>query len=250
MSTPKFPGNLTPTEDHIAKMVYQAMQAEFAARMQATAQLQTSLRELQGRFEALANRMAEVECSSYNGRLRPNISPPEKYNRASRQLVDQFIGQVKAAAKFKRFRDECQKILWVQLYLSGLALTWSHIIMTGDKDPVLNPQHFIWKAWLTDFQMTFGLCNLVQDALNHIAMLQQGSRSITDYCTMFFKLKGRLGASDANSKYIKDCFWKGLNAVAMEALVNMDFAMTEEARDILLYREGKLADMAARKKGQ
>ncbi|KAG6882883.1 hypothetical protein C0993_008799, partial [Termitomyces sp. T159_Od127] len=82
--------------------------------------------------------MAEVEHGSHGGGPRPNISPPKKYDGASRQLADQFISQVEAAAEFERFRDERQKILWVQSYLSGSALTWSHVITTGAEDLALN----------------------------------------------------------------------------------------------------------------
>ncbi|KAG6880910.1 hypothetical protein C0993_003694, partial [Termitomyces sp. T159_Od127] len=119
MSTPEFQGDPTPAEERIAKMVYEAMQADLAAQMQATAQLQAGLRDLQGGFEALAGKMAELERGGHGGGPRPNISPPEKYDGASRQLADQFISQVEAAAEFERFRDERQKILWAQSYLSG-----------------------------------------------------------------------------------------------------------------------------------
>ncbi|KAG6872058.1 hypothetical protein C0993_002485 [Termitomyces sp. T159_Od127] len=39
-----------------------------------------------------------------------------------------------------------------------------------------------------------------------------------------------------------------LNPAAMEALVHTDYQTVEEARDILLRREAKLVDMAARRK--
>lgn len=157
---------------------------------------------------------------------------------------------MEAAAEFEQFRNERQKVLWAQSYLSSSALAWSRVITTGADDPVLNPRRFLWAAWLNNFQAAFGLQDPAQDALNQIAMLQQGSKSITDYCMAFFELKGKLGPADANSEYIKDRFWKGLSTSAMEALVNTDFAMAENARDILLCKESKLADIAARKKGQ
>ncbi|KAG6867181.1 hypothetical protein C0993_005978 [Termitomyces sp. T159_Od127] len=85
---------------------------------------------------------------------------------------------------------------------------------------------------------TQGPCGLeYMDALTCISLLQQGSKSIMDYCMEFFKLKGKLECADVESKYMKDHFWKGLNAVAMEALVNMDFVMAEETWDNLLHRE-------------
>ncbi|KAH0581145.1 hypothetical protein H2248_012272 [Termitomyces sp. 'cryptogamus'] len=43
---------------------------------------------------------------------------------------------------------------------------------------------------------------------------------------------------------------KGGKHKVYEALINIDFAIVEEARDILLCREGKLVDMAARRKSQ
>lgn len=119
----------------------------------------------------------------------------------------------------------------------------------GADHPTMNLRRFEWDAWLADFKAAFGLCDPAQDVLNHIGTLQQGSKSITEYCTMFFELKGKLGPADANSEYIKDRFWKGLSAVAMEALVNMDFTTAEEARDILLCQESKLANIAAKNKG-
>ncbi|KAG6860535.1 hypothetical protein C0995_010106 [Termitomyces sp. Mi166 len=80
--------------------------------------------------------------------------------------------------------------------------------------------------------------DLAQDALTHLEQLQQGSRSITDYRTIFFELKGKLGQADAES----------LSPTVM-ALVNTDYKTAEKARDILLRRESKLADIAAKKKG-
>lgn len=50
------------------------------------------------------------------------------------------------------------------------------------------------------------MCDPAQDTLAHISQLQQGLKSITDYCTAFFELKGKLGHADAESKYIKDHF--------------------------------------------
>ncbi|KAG6894463.1 hypothetical protein C0993_011418, partial [Termitomyces sp. T159_Od127] len=120
--------------------------------------------------------------------------------------------------------------------------------MMGSNDEVLNPRHFQWVAWLADFRAAFGLRDLAQDVLNRIEVLQQGSKTITEYCTTFFELKGRLSPMDAASDYVKDRFWKGLNVAAMEALVNSDFNMVEQARDILLHREHRLTDLAAQRK--
>ncbi|KAG6895947.1 hypothetical protein C0992_011376 [Termitomyces sp. T32_za158] len=88
-----------------------------------------------------------------------------------------------------------------------------------------------------------------QDALNRIGVLQQGSKSITDYCTAFFKLKGKLSPRDAASDYVQDRFWKGLSAASMEALVHAEWETAEQARDFLLRKENRLADLAARRKG-
>lgn len=158
--------------------------------------------------------------------------------------MDQFAEQVKAAAKFKVFRDDQQKIVWAQSYLMGSAWQWSSIITTGLEDPELNLRCFHWDTWLADFWAVFCIRNPTQDALTCLDQLQQGSKSITNYCMTFFYLKGRLGHADVESEYVKDHFWKGLSAAAMEAL-----KMAEEAWDILLRCESKLADIAARKKG-
>lgn len=165
----------------------------------------------------------------------PRINPPEVYNGKLKQLADQFAEQVEVAAEFEVFRDEWQKIVWAQSYLMGSVRQWSAVITMGPEDWDLNPQRFNWAAWLADFKAAFCMHNQAQDVLNRIGQLQQGSRSITDYCTAFFKLKGRLGCVDAASNYIKDRFWKGLNTVAMEVLVNTDFQTVEEACDILLW---------------
>ncbi|KAG6883231.1 hypothetical protein C0993_007276, partial [Termitomyces sp. T159_Od127] len=105
-----------------------------------------------------------------------------------------------------------------------------------------------WAAWLADFRAAFGLQDLAQDALNHIAVLQQGFKTIMEYCTTFFELKGRLSPMDATSDYMKDRFWKGLNVAAMEALVNSDFDTVEQACNILLHREHRLTDLVVQRK--
>ncbi|KAG6863639.1 hypothetical protein C0993_010828 [Termitomyces sp. T159_Od127] len=153
MST-KTTGKPTSSEDRIVKMVFQALQAELSAQLQAISQLQARVGDIQGGLEALAGQIAvlealggqvtELERGSQGSSPRPHISPPDKYNGVSKQLADQFISQVEAAAKFERFRDERQKVLWAQLYLSGLALMWSCIIMTSVDNTALNP----WCFWL------------------------------------------------------------------------------------------------------
>ncbi|KAG6875697.1 hypothetical protein C0993_007957 [Termitomyces sp. T159_Od127] len=177
------------------------------------------------------------------------INSPEVYDSKSKQLTDQFAEQVKAAAEFETFQDERQKIVWVQSYLTGSAQQWSAVITTGSDDLEINPRRFRWVAWLTDFKAAFCMRDQVQDALTHIGQLTQGSKSITNYCMAFFELKGKLGQADANGEYVKDQFWKGLSAVSMEALVNTDYQTVEEAWDILLHCESKLADIATHRKG-
>ncbi|KAG6878324.1 hypothetical protein C0993_008502 [Termitomyces sp. T159_Od127] len=213
-------------------------------------QLQTSLAKVQGRLEALAACILRMELESHSSGPRPSMNPPEKYDRVSKSLVDQFISQVKAMAEFEAFHDKRQKILWAQLYLTGSALAWSHIITMGSNDLAANPWHFGWAVWLGNFRAAFSLRDLAQDALTQIGSLQQGSKTITEYCTAFFELKSKLGPADTNSKYVKDCFWKVSSVAAMEALMNTDFATAEEAWNILLCHDSKLADIAVRWKGQ
>lgn len=88
----------------------------------------------------------------------------------------------------------------------GLAQDWLSVITMGSDNPTVNPKHFWWQAWKEDFKMVFCIQDLVQDALACISQLQQGSRLIMDYCTMFFKLKGKLDRADADSEYMKDHF--------------------------------------------
>ncbi|KAG6895647.1 hypothetical protein C0993_009344 [Termitomyces sp. T159_Od127] len=246
MSTTGHPEEIaTPAlQKRIMEMMFQALQTKLAARIQAR------LVGVLDKLEALDMQMTSWERERHGSGPRPSINLPEKYDGVSKNLVDQFISQVEATAEFERFCDDRQKILWAQLYLTALALTWSRVITTGFEDPDLNPRHFVWTAWLVDFKAAFGLRDPVQDALNCIGVLQQGLRSIMEYCMVFFELKGRLGPSNANSEYVKDRFWKGLSTAAMEALVNTDFAMAKEAHNVLLRHESKLADIAAWRKGQ
>ncbi|KAG6867685.1 hypothetical protein C0993_012441, partial [Termitomyces sp. T159_Od127] len=137
--------------------------------------LAASILDMQGRLEALSARvmdMAQVGC--WTGQ-RPSISPPEKYDGVLKTLVDQFVCQVEAVAEFEVFQDDHQKILWAQLYLTGSAQAWSCVITTRLKDEALNPWCFQWVAWLVDFKAAFGMCKPVQDMLNGIMVLQQGS---------------------------------------------------------------------------
>ena len=139
-------------------------------------------------------------------RCQLRINVPKVYDGKLRPLADQFMQQIKVAAEFETFRNECQKILWAQSYLTRSAQDWSSVIMTGLDDPVANPKHFQWQAWRDNFRAAFCMHDLAQDALACLGQLQQGSKSIMDYCTMFLELKGKLGNVDMASKYIKDCF--------------------------------------------
>ncbi|KAG6879906.1 hypothetical protein C0992_009897 [Termitomyces sp. T32_za158] len=237
-----------PVNEQIANMVFQAMQPRMAAHMQAQddriAEILTRLLQL----KQAAQSPREAQPAQQLLRV-PRINPPEVYDGKSKQLADQFAQQVEAAAEFECFRDDRQKIVWAQSYLTGSARQWSAVITTGVDDPEINPRRFRWDAWLADFRAAFCTRDQAQDALTRIGQLQQGSKSITDYCTAFFELKGKLGPAEAEGEYVKDRFWKGLNAAAMEALVNTDYQTAEEARDILLRRESKLADLAVRRKG-
>ncbi|KAG6863850.1 hypothetical protein C0993_010145 [Termitomyces sp. T159_Od127] len=184
----------------IANMVLQAMQPQLAAHMQVQ----------DDRIKAILTWLLQLEQVA-----QELIHPPEVYNSKSKQLVDQFAQQVEAAAEFECFQDDWQKIVWVQLYLTGSAQQWSAVITTGVDD--------LDEAWLADFKAAFCTQDQVQDALTRIGQLQQGSKSITNYYIAFFKLKGKLRHVDAEGEYIKDHFWKGLNAAAMEVLVNTDY---------------------------
>ncbi|KAH0583099.1 hypothetical protein H2248_010985 [Termitomyces sp. 'cryptogamus'] len=235
-------GAMDPASARIADVVFQAVQTRLAAQFQAQ---DTKLAEVLARIAQLRRRRAWRRCLC----LKRRWSIQRVYDGKSKQLADQFVRQVEAAAEFEIFRDDRQKILWAQSYLSGSAQQWSSVVTMGLDDPVRNPRRFQWDAWVADFKASFCTRDQAQDALTRIGQLQQGSKSITDYCTAFFELKGRLGQADADSEYVKDRFWKGLTATSMEALVNTDFTTAEEARDILLRRESRLADIAARRKG-
>lgn len=123
------------------------------------------------------------------------------------------------------------------------------MITTGSDNPVVNLKRFQWQAWRDDFRAAFCMRDPAQNALACLEQLQQGSKSIMDYCTAFFKLKEKLSSADVVSEYVKNSFWKGLSLAAMEALVNTDYEMVEQARDILLQHESKLADITAKRKG-
>ncbi|KAG6887901.1 hypothetical protein C0995_011724 [Termitomyces sp. Mi166 len=118
----------------------------------------------------------------------------------------ELMAQIEAAMHFKMFKNNQQKILWVQLYLSGSAQNWSCVITTGVDNPEMNPRHFSWRAWPNNFKAGFCMQDPEQDMLTYIRELDQGLKSITDYCIAYFELKGKLGLADTNSKYVKNSF--------------------------------------------
>ncbi|KAG6860303.1 hypothetical protein C0995_012925 [Termitomyces sp. Mi166 len=213
-------------------MVFQALQNDLAA------QVQFSLTEFWAALDAVLVCITQlklmVDSSGWRG---PKVNPPEVYDGISKPLVDQYVHQVLAAAKFENFQNEEQKIVWAQSYLS---VNWFYVIMEGPGDSENNPCHFQWEAWLRDFKALYCTWELEQDALAWLGQLQQGSKSIIDYCKTFFELQKKLKEADAASEWVKDQFWKGLNAAAVKALMNMDDKMSEE--------ESKLADIAAKEK--
>ncbi|KAG6877372.1 hypothetical protein C0993_008115 [Termitomyces sp. T159_Od127] len=206
-TTPNAPKDTTMSlEGCITNMVFEALCTKLAA------QLQTGLGELRDKMEVLMAQITKFKGEDCRSGPRINISPPEKYNGAFKVLVEQFVHQIKVAAELEVFHNDWQKILWVQSYLMGSANAWSNVIMMGPDDSA------------------FGLWDPAQDVLNHIGVLQQGSKSIMD-------------------EYIKDHFWKGLGVATMELLVNTNYEMAEQAWDILLRQESKLANIAAWRKG-
>ncbi|KAG6876007.1 hypothetical protein C0993_006263 [Termitomyces sp. T159_Od127] len=142
----------TAANRRVAHMVFQAIQAQL------TAQLQASLDGIHKSLEGVYQRLTRLEQVALEPRAAghiPKINPPEVYDGKSKQLADQFTHQVEAAAEFELFRDDRQKIVWAQSYLSGLAQEWLYVITTGSGDPDLNPRRFQWDAWLADFWATF-----------------------------------------------------------------------------------------------
>ncbi|KAG6859679.1 hypothetical protein C0995_005786 [Termitomyces sp. Mi166 len=231
MTTPSTSENpmTTTLKERVAKMVFQALQNDLAA------QVQSSLTEFQADLDAVLVDITQFELMvDSSGWYGPKVNPPEVYNGKSKPLADQY--------------DEEQKIVWAQSYLSDSALNWFYVIMEGPGDSDSNLHCFQWEAWLGDFKALYCTWKLEQDMLAWLEQLQQSFKSITDYCATFFELKGKLREADAASEWVKDQFWKGLNAAAMKALMNMDYKTLEEVQNILLWWESKLADIAAKEK--
>ncbi|KAG6897440.1 hypothetical protein C0993_007508 [Termitomyces sp. T159_Od127] len=217
-------GTMDPASMRIADVMFQAVQTWLVAQFQAQdtklAEVLACIVQLEAAqapqglvmppmVQALLEQAMGVQVMQHVA-CAPRINPLEVYNSKSKPLADQFVQQVEAAAEFKMFQDNCQKILWAQSYLSGSAQQWSSVITMDLDDPAQNPCCFQWDAWVADFKASFCTRDQAQDALTWIRQLQQGSKSITDYCTAFFELKGRLGQANADSKYVKDRFWKSL----------------------------------------
>ncbi|KAG6859903.1 hypothetical protein C0995_002232 [Termitomyces sp. Mi166 len=232
---PKSTDTVSP-EKCIADMVFEAIKVEleqFTLNLESLRErmdgFKLGLDELQEGMDVAYDRLAQLECTSLELQKSCHMSKinlPEVYDGKSKALADQFTHQVEAVAEFENFCDECQKILWAQSYLTRSAQDWSCVIMTGAANPKLNPCQFEWTMCLMDFKAAFCMWNPVQDALTWIRQLQPGFK--VDY--------GLLER-------------KGLNSAAMEALVNTNYKTVEEAWNILLHRESKLVDIAAKKKG-
>ncbi|KAG6876163.1 hypothetical protein C0993_005237 [Termitomyces sp. T159_Od127] len=168
---------LPSLEEQIVSMVFMALQKDLASQVPVQIQassvniwmglkaLAASVLSTQGGLEALATCMADMEQGGCGMGLRPSISPPKKYERVSKLLVDQFVCQVKAAVEFRVFENNHQKILWTQSYLTGLVQAWLYIITLELNDKELNPRRFQWVAWLMDFKAAFGMWEPAQDAL-------------------------------------------------------------------------------------
>ncbi|KAG6875691.1 hypothetical protein C0992_002816 [Termitomyces sp. T32_za158] len=194
-----------PLSGQIMNIVLQTMQPQLAMHIQAQDDRIAAILTRLLKLEQAAQELREAHHTQQLLHI-PRINSPEVYDGKSKQLADQFAQQVEAAAKFECFQDNRQKIMWAQLYLMASAWQWSAVIMTGMDNPDINPQHFYWEAWLMDFRAAFYMWDQVQDMLTRIGQLQQGSKLITNYCTAFFKLKGKLGRADAEGKYVKDHF--------------------------------------------
>ncbi|KAG6839840.1 hypothetical protein H0H87_012781, partial [Tephrocybe sp. NHM501043] len=214
--------NTTP-EGRIAAAVFEALKKDLIS------EFDSQLMSLRTELATAITRVAQMELLPLSRTHSPKINPPEIYDGKSKVSADQYMCQVTAAAEFEIFCNDRQKVLWAQSYLTGSAHDWSCIITKGSSDPTLNPRRCQWDAWLEGFKATFCTQDPAQDALTCIGALQQGSKTITEYCTAFLELKGKLGKADAESEYVKDRFWKGLCTPAMETLVNTKYKTVEEA---------------------
>ncbi|KAH0583454.1 hypothetical protein H2248_009081 [Termitomyces sp. 'cryptogamus'] len=128
-----------------AGMVFQAMQTQLTMHMQAQEEGLSTVLVHMAHLKQTVQQLEQVVQGQEH----------EVYNGKSKQLADQFAEQVEAAVEFKVFRSNRQKIVWAQLYLTGLAHQWLSVITMGSEDPGANPRHFEWVAWLTDFRAAF-----------------------------------------------------------------------------------------------
>ena len=204
--------------------------------------LKGNLGEALSHVAALEAELLETRVRGTTPRL-PKVSPPPKFDRKPpKDLADHFVHQISNAAKFETFLSDEQKIIWAESFLTGQALSWSATITAFGK-PADNPACYDWTVWLRSFRETFCTWDAAADALRKLAALSQGSKSITQYCTEFKELSVRLSAADQCGKFVKERFWAGLNVAAKQALVTSDFKTINEAQDLLLCRESRLADI-------
>ncbi|KAG6869964.1 hypothetical protein C0993_005474, partial [Termitomyces sp. T159_Od127] len=86
MTTPSAP-DATAADQRVADMVFQAIQAQL------TAQLQASLDGIHKSLEGVYQRLTRLEQAALEPRAAgcvPKINPPEVYDGKSKQLADQF----------------------------------------------------------------------------------------------------------------------------------------------------------------
>jgi hypothetical protein len=244
-------------EQRLAQLVFQAISGQFQAQFDALRQdinsatadiqrlqtlgglLSTSLAAAQTRLDQeLANptsRGAQVPA--------PRVNPPTPFAGDDKKLADRFLRQVTTAAKFTSFESEEQQIAWAETFLTGQALDWSAVITSSAADP----RRTSWDLWVEAFRSVFCTRDAANEALTRLQGLTQGSKTISAYVTEFQELRSRLDVGDQGGAWIEKRFWDGLNTETMEALASSDYKTVEEAQEILLRREARLASLNARR---
>lgn len=218
-------------------------QGQFAELHQKLDDSQTEVAALRNELAALRNELAQRGPGTGTGRT-PKVNPPVVYDGKSKELADQFLHQISSAAKFQTFADDEQKILWAESFLSSQAHTWSATI-TSHGDPADNPRRYIWTDWVKGFTDAFCTRDPQTLAITRLGVLNQGTKTITAYCTEFRDLVTKLDKADQEGGWVRQRFWDGLNAMGKSSLVNTDYKTVEEAQDILLRREIRLGDVEA-----
>lgn len=246
-------------EQRLATEIYEAISARFKAQFEelrhdldiATDQVDGVRADLQRGLIATEGRLlAAINARPVQTTVRaPKVNAPAVYDGKSKELADQFVQQVSNAAKFEVFSDDEQRILWAQSFLSHQALAWSSVI-TSNGDAASNPRRYDWDLWLAAFKSAYCTRDAAADALQRLGALSQGTKSITEYCTRFEELRVKLEKGDQDGAWVRDRFWAGLSLLSKEALVNSDYKTVEEAQEILLKRETRLADLEATRRSQ